>query len=55
MFPLVRPVIVAVADVAEEDVIDEGVAEVDVQVDRDPLPETVAEDPQQNVVVAARL
>jgi hypothetical protein len=51
----VRPVIAFDADVAEDDVIGDGVAEVDVQVDRDPLPATVAEVPQQKVVVAERL
>jgi hypothetical protein len=43
------------AEVAEAEVIGEGVADVDVQEESDPLPETVAEDPQQKVVVAERL
>lgn len=37
---------------AEDDVIGDGVAAVDVQVERAPEPETVADVPQQNDVVA---
>lgn len=50
-----RPVSALLAEVADEEVIEDGVAEVDAQVESAPVPATVAEVPQQKVVVAARL